>query len=235
MAVILPHAEHLRQALESKAIPGVDAKAPLNELCHSKAVAELVLKECNALGKKNGFKQMELLQAVVLTPDEWTPESGLVTAAQKVQRKKVAEAFKDEIKVRARSVSSPPRMIGTRLTFFASPIVFAGGVQARVRERVPYPPAAASDHQDCLVVISARTFVCVYSLPPIYSIFCLLSICTVRSYHLYDNTIFGHTGSGPPPGCAHSHTRRWMHICMTTLFSSQFDRQTVRRAPDICR
>ena len=104
MAVIIPHAEHLRHALESKDLAGVDAKAPLGELCHSKAVAELVLKECNALGKKNGFKQMELLQAVVLTPDEWTPESGLVTAAQKVQRKKVAEAFQDEIKVRPASM-----------------------------------------------------------------------------------------------------------------------------------
>ena len=98
IAIIIPHEPHLRHALESKDLAGVDAKAPLPELCHSKAVAELVLKECNALGKKNGFKQMELLQAVVLTGEEWTPENGLVTAAQKVQRKKVAEAFAAEIK-----------------------------------------------------------------------------------------------------------------------------------------
>ena len=96
MAIIIPHGEHLRHALEGK--PGLDAHAPLAELCRNRAVADLVLKECNAVGKKNGFKPMELLQAVVLTPDEWTPESGLVTAAQKVQRKKVAEAFEKEIK-----------------------------------------------------------------------------------------------------------------------------------------
>lgn len=42
---------------------------------------------------------MEMLQAVILTPDEWTPESGLVTAAQKIQRKKIAETFGKEIKV----------------------------------------------------------------------------------------------------------------------------------------
>ena len=59
----------------------------------------MVLKGCNDLGKKNGFKGLEMLQAVVLTPDEWTPESGLVTAAQKVQRKKVGERFGEEIKV----------------------------------------------------------------------------------------------------------------------------------------
>ena len=69
-------------------------------MCHKKEVESVVLKACNALGKKNGFKTLELLEAVILTPDEWTPESGLVTAAQKIQRKKIAEAFAKEIKVR---------------------------------------------------------------------------------------------------------------------------------------
>ena len=60
------------------------------------------MKECNAIGKKNGFRPIEILQAVILTPEEWTPESGLVTAAQKIQRKKIADAFAAEIKVRLR-------------------------------------------------------------------------------------------------------------------------------------
>jgi long-chain acyl-CoA synthetase len=59
-----------------------------------------VLKECNATGKKSGFKSIEMLQAVVLTADEWTPESGLVTAAQKLQRKKIAQRYDAEISVR---------------------------------------------------------------------------------------------------------------------------------------
>lgn len=59
----------------------------------------MVLKACNAAGKKNGFKSIEILQAVVLTPEEWTPENGLVTAAQKIQRKKIAQAFDAEITV----------------------------------------------------------------------------------------------------------------------------------------
>ena len=96
MAIVIPHAEHLRQTL--KDTPGVDTSKPLNDLCHDKAVVALFLKELNAVGKKNGFKPMELLQAVVLTGEEWTPENGLVTAAQKVQRRKVAEAFAAEIK-----------------------------------------------------------------------------------------------------------------------------------------
>ncbi|RXW22284.1 hypothetical protein EST38_g3586 [Candolleomyces aberdarensis] len=94
MAIIIPHEVHLRNFLAAK---GLDSTGDLGVLCHNSNVQELVLKEANAIGKKNGFKQPELLQAVVLTPDEWTPESGLVTAAQKIQRARIAKAFKDEI------------------------------------------------------------------------------------------------------------------------------------------
>ena len=94
IAIIIPHEAHLRQALDD-----TKAKVDLHELCKDEGVRKMVLKGCNDLGKKNGFKGLEMLQAVVLTPDEWTPESGLVTAAQKVQRKKVGERFGEEIKV----------------------------------------------------------------------------------------------------------------------------------------
>ena len=99
IAIIIPHEAHLRHALEQTPVDGVNPHDELKVLCHNPKVKELILKECNAVGKKAGFKPMELLEAVILTSEEWTPESGLVTAAQKVQRKKVAEKFKDEIKV----------------------------------------------------------------------------------------------------------------------------------------
>jgi len=94
MAIVIPHPQHLHSYLASN---GIDSSRELSDLCDDPAVAEVVLKACNAIGKKNGFKQFELLQAVVLTPDEWTPESGLVTAAQKIQRAKIAKTFKDKI------------------------------------------------------------------------------------------------------------------------------------------
>lgn len=95
IAIIIPHEGHLRQVL-----PSSKADVSFSSLCADDEVQKTVLKACNDAGKKNGFKPMEILQAVVLTPEEWTPESGLVTAAQKVQRKKVAEKFDKEIKVR---------------------------------------------------------------------------------------------------------------------------------------
>jgi long-chain acyl-CoA synthetase len=36
---------------------------------------------------------------VILTAEEWTAENGLLTAAQKLQRSKIANAFKDQIDV----------------------------------------------------------------------------------------------------------------------------------------
>jgi hypothetical protein len=99
MAVIIPNEVHLRHALKQGAVDGVDPDASLHMLCEDEGVRKLVLANLNALGKKNGFKPLEILEAVVLTAEEWTPESGLVTAAQKLQRKKIHEAHKSEIKV----------------------------------------------------------------------------------------------------------------------------------------
>ncbi|KAG5653152.1 hypothetical protein H0H81_002063 [Sphagnurus paluster] len=102
LAVIIPHEAHLRHAIQNSnnGLKGVDSSANLADLCKDKRVQDMILKECNGVGKKNGFKPQELLQAVILTPEEWTPESGLVTAAQKIQRAKIAKAFEAEIKVR---------------------------------------------------------------------------------------------------------------------------------------
>ncbi|CCM04102.1 uncharacterized protein FIBRA_06262 [Fibroporia radiculosa] len=97
IAIIIPHEQQLQFALETKSV-GPPPHSSMQDLCQDTRVQELVLKECLAVGKKNGFKSIELLQAVVLTADEWTPESGLVTAAQKVQRRKVAERYASEIK-----------------------------------------------------------------------------------------------------------------------------------------
>ena len=96
MAIIIPHAQHLQNYLASR---GMNSTRELDVICEDPIVAELVLRECNSIGRRNGFKHYESLQAVVLTPDEWTPENGLVTATQKIQRAKIAKTFKEKIGV----------------------------------------------------------------------------------------------------------------------------------------
>jgi len=97
LAIIIPHEAHLRHALSGT---GANSSASFADLSKDPKVRALILKECIAVGKKNGFKAQELLQAVILTSEEWTPENGLVTAAQKIQRAKIAKTFEKEIKVR---------------------------------------------------------------------------------------------------------------------------------------
>ena len=85
MAVVFPHEANLKSAL------GSDAE--LSEVIQGKEARTKVWEALIATGKKAGFKQMELLQTVVLSAEELP-----MTAAQKIERKKVEDKFKDGIK-----------------------------------------------------------------------------------------------------------------------------------------
>ncbi|ORY26175.1 long-chain-fatty-acid-CoA-ligase [Naematelia encephala] len=77
---------------------GLGSGEDIEALCKDPKVVDAALKELNAVGKKHGLKGMELLEAIVLTHDEWTPESGFLTAAQKLQRKTIEKHYGDQIK-----------------------------------------------------------------------------------------------------------------------------------------
>ncbi|KAH9973959.1 hypothetical protein BJV74DRAFT_828248, partial [Russula compacta] len=84
--IIVLHEMHLDEAL-----PDENPHTSLTNLCQKPKVNALVLKECNAAGKKSVSK------GIVPMADEWTPESGSVTAAQKIQRKKTTRKFDAEV------------------------------------------------------------------------------------------------------------------------------------------
>jgi len=94
---VIPHPQLLRNYLVKRG--SSNSNCELAILCRDRNIRDLVKKECNMIGRKNGFKQSELLQAVILTPEEWTPENGLVTAIQQIRRDKIVEAFKSQIDV----------------------------------------------------------------------------------------------------------------------------------------
>ena len=99
IVILFPHEVHLRELLAANAnLPAPDTD--LHTPCENQSVKEFYLRDLQAIAKKNGFKTIEIVQGVVLSPEEWTPESGLVTAAQKVQRKAVEKKYLEEIKVR---------------------------------------------------------------------------------------------------------------------------------------
>ncbi|CAD6973033.1 unnamed protein product [Tilletia controversa] len=95
MAIIFPREDNLRSELgrDSSIVSAADAKdADLEELCKNDKVRTLILKQVNAVGKKAGFKPLEILQTILLSPVELP-----LTAAQKLQRKEIQELYKERI------------------------------------------------------------------------------------------------------------------------------------------
>ncbi|KAF9470857.1 acetyl-CoA synthetase-like protein [Pholiota conissans] len=100
IAILSLHEPNVRHAISQSydaAISRLEG-APLSTLTSCPYVRHLVLNSCNDIGHKNGLKGTELLHGIVMTPEEWTPENGLVTAAMKVKRATVAKAYAKQIK-----------------------------------------------------------------------------------------------------------------------------------------
>ncbi|KAH8921775.1 acetyl-CoA synthetase-like protein [Atractiella rhizophila] len=98
MAIIFVHEANLKHL--------VNKSESAEELVKEKDVNTAVLNELNAVGKKAGLKPLETLQCVVLTAEEWTPQNGLLTAAQKLQRKQILNHYKKEIDLQ-HSINEP--------------------------------------------------------------------------------------------------------------------------------
>jgi len=75
---------------------GIDT-SDYDKLVNDKKVVEAVKKSIHATGTKEKVKNFEKPSGVYLTSDEWTPESGLVTAAMKLKRQEVQKKYKEQI------------------------------------------------------------------------------------------------------------------------------------------
>ncbi|ODV79597.1 acetyl-CoA synthetase-like protein [Suhomyces tanzawaensis NRRL Y-17324] len=99
IAIVLPNEQALKSLLIDERIYSKDelSSKELSHLCEEKKVADAVQKSLAATGKSQGLKGIEIIQAVVLLDDEWTPQNGFVTSAQKLQRKKILESCKEKV------------------------------------------------------------------------------------------------------------------------------------------
>ncbi|KAH0267600.1 putative AMP-binding enzyme, partial [Aureobasidium melanogenum] len=67
------------------------------QLCGRPKVQSAVCKMLQGVGKQHGLQGIEMIQGVVLSDEEWTPQTGLVTNAQKLNRKALIERFNKAI------------------------------------------------------------------------------------------------------------------------------------------
>lgn len=111
VAIVVPNEPALKQVASDNGVQGHG----LEDLCHDEKVNAAVLREMQASGKKGGLTGIEIIDGVVLSDEEWTPQNvsessdiydpswvltelqGLVTSAQKLNRKGLTEKYKEAI------------------------------------------------------------------------------------------------------------------------------------------
>ncbi|KAF9192693.1 long-chain fatty acid-CoA ligase [Haplosporangium sp. Z 767] len=94
VAVIVASEPRIIELAKSKGLEGQDFAT----LCKDKTILKAVLDACLVTAKKAGLKPAEMLQGVYLEHEEWTPQGGLLTAAQKLKRKEINQAYAEQIK-----------------------------------------------------------------------------------------------------------------------------------------
>lgn len=71
IAIVVPSEPALKQLAKENGVEG----SGLEDLCHKEKVNSAVLKEMQAQGKKAGLQGIEILDGVVLSDEEWTPQN----------------------------------------------------------------------------------------------------------------------------------------------------------------
>ncbi|CAN9511163.1 unnamed protein product [Ophioblennius macclurei] len=74
-----------------------DIRGSWEDLCSSKAIEELVLKVITEAALAAQLERFEIPRKICLSPEPWTPETGLVTDAFKLKRKELKTHYQDDI------------------------------------------------------------------------------------------------------------------------------------------
>ncbi|EXJ83095.1 long-chain acyl-CoA synthetase [Capronia coronata CBS 617.96] len=93
IAIIVPVEAQLKKIAAANGIKGDH----LEEIVHDKKLNSIVLKEIQKAGREVGLAGIEIIDGVVLVDEEWTPQNGFISPAQKLQRKKIQGRYEKEI------------------------------------------------------------------------------------------------------------------------------------------
>ncbi|ORX64916.1 acetyl-CoA synthetase-like protein [Basidiobolus meristosporus CBS 931.73] len=96
VAILVCAEEKLRKLAKQRNVSGSESMSHL-ELTQNAEVKKAVLDDLLAIAKRNDFVSAELLHAIHIVDEEWTPENNLLTAAQKLKRRDIADRYKEHI------------------------------------------------------------------------------------------------------------------------------------------
>ena len=94
VAILVPNLKALQGLVENIQ---VNLNMTDDELCKNEKVLEKLSSTLNIYGLKNGLEKFEVPKKYALVLDEWTPDSGLVTAAFKIRRLFITKRYEKEI------------------------------------------------------------------------------------------------------------------------------------------
>ncbi|PGH36406.1 long-chain acyl-CoA synthetase [[Emmonsia] crescens] len=93
IALVVP----VEQTLKNLAIENGIKSRVVGELVHDKKLQSIVLQNMQTVGRKAGLSRLEIIDGVVLVEEPWTPQNGLTTATEKLNRKAIHDKYKAEI------------------------------------------------------------------------------------------------------------------------------------------
>ncbi|KAH7121221.1 hypothetical protein B0J11DRAFT_491218 [Dendryphion nanum] len=93
IAIIVPAEPALKKIASENGVAGDH----LEELVHSDKLNKIVLKQLQLAGQKGGLNGFEIIEGVVLADEEWTPQNGFTTAAQKINRRGILKNWQKEV------------------------------------------------------------------------------------------------------------------------------------------
>lgn len=67
------------------------------QMCRDPAIVHAVMTAIQEHGRKAKLLKTEIPSKLLVVPEEWSPDSGLVTAAMKIRRKNITDHYKRDI------------------------------------------------------------------------------------------------------------------------------------------
>lgn len=93
IAIIVPVESVLQKYAEENGIK----ERTIESLVHNKTIQKVAMKDLQEFGRQGQLKPFEIIVGVVLSDEDWTPQNGMISPAQKLQRKKILSHFQKEV------------------------------------------------------------------------------------------------------------------------------------------
>ncbi|KUJ17009.1 AMP-binding enzyme [Mollisia scopiformis] len=98
LAIVVPRKDVILQFARSCHRTSILAGMSYSELLKDKQIRQFVRDQLREVGFKGKLEGSEIIKWPILTEHEWTTENGLLTPAQKLQRRKIYPMFEEEIR-----------------------------------------------------------------------------------------------------------------------------------------